>query len=525
MPLAALALLASCSNDKLDGPEPGSNDSKVYGTFYINLPSSNGTRAVSGYESGDYEEYAVTSGKILLFQKKADDASATFVTSADLVNVESSEEGNDNWDNGSTEITATTKQATAEFTGIDKNVDYVALVVLNPGSLRMPDPGQSFSDWNTHKTVTKAQAMNEEGFMMTNAPQFVATDKTPTTLVDIDENELKEKAEDLKNAGTAGTFYVQRVVAKIEVKFVSGVDVNTKKFPVKGSDADFVDFSSSNWLVDVENTVAYPVQNVSGFTSWISTDNGNQSGRFYSSTNTKRIWWAEDPNYTSGSYYDNENPEDPPFVNGIQRANTNSDEYHPFVTGSAYCMENTMEYNKMEQDKTTRLILHGVYNLGGHFGSFITYGNLSLPVVNTDINEEVRNDGDKYKASELFTEEKLAELNRDYGIKESTEVTYYPGGHVYYVVRIRHFDDTETPLVGGVASADEYQTKHRGRYGVLRNNLYEVVINSIEGPGAPNKNEVPKDPTPDDPKDSKYSMNVQINILDWAKRSYGYDLK
>ena len=59
-----------------------------------------------------------------------------------------------------------------------------------------------------------------------------------------------------------------------------------------------------------------------------------------------------------------------------------------------------------------------------------------------------------------------------------------------------------------------------GRYGVVRNNWYELEVNSIKGIGyavIPPTNKVP-----DDVLDQYIS--VKINILSWAKRSQSEEL-
>ena len=64
--------------------------------------------------------------------------------------------------------------------------------------------------------------------------------------------------------------------------------------------------------------------------------------------------------------------------------------------------------------------------------------------------------------------------------------------------------------------SDEYL----GRYGVLRNNWYEINVQSIKSLGDPNVTEVT--PEPVDKKESYIS--VDINVLSWAKRSQNVDL-
>ena len=139
----------------------------------------------------------------------------------------------------------------------------------------------------------------------------------------------------------------------------------------------------------------------------------------------------------------------------------------------------------------------------------------------------------------------------------------YPKGETYYAVRIKHFgddltpwgwngeteptvaDDTDAkkiakiyPQSGDVTPAENYL----GRYGVLRNNWYEISLDKIlkighpivpwlnpgndpnpdpDNPDNPN----PEDPDhPDDSLDDSF-ISARINILSWAKRPQGVILK
>ena len=92
---------------------------------------------------------------------------------------------------------------------------------------------------------------------------------------------------------------------------------------------------------------------------------------------------------------------------------------------------------------------------------------------------------------------------------------YKEGTSYYYATAIRHFNDDETPWTSGEA----YGIQHLGRYGVVRNNWYEVNINSISGPGEP---EIVEPGGPDD-KAEGY-IRAEINVLSWAKRSQNVDL-
>lgn len=119
-------------------------------------------------------------------------------------------------------------------------------------------------------------------------------------------------------------------------------------------------------------------------------------------------------------------------------------------------------------------------------------------------------------------------------------VTKYEGGIAYYPIRIKHFGNELTPWnnfnadsntgghkatagdVYGLNSteADKAPARFLGRYGVLRNNWYELEVNSITGIGEPRIPQVTADP--DDELNQFISVN--INILSWAKRTQREDL-
>ena len=87
---------------------------------------------------------------------------------------------------------------------------------------------------------------------------------------------------------------------------------------------------------------------------------------------------------------------------------------------------------------------------------------------------------------------------------------------------IQHFGDDQTPWTAG---SESYPTPNRddnylGRWGVLRNNWYEINVTGVKSIGSPVVPEVYG--TPDDPVQSWIS--VEINVLSWAKRTQNADL-
>lgn len=122
-------------------------------------------------------------------------------------------------------------------------------------------------------------------------------------------------------------------------------------------------------------------------------------------------------------------------------------------------------------------------------------------------------------------------------------ISYYVGGMGYYQVRIKHFMDdltpwnitgtnkewnTEAPKAGYVdkvypgLSAENYL----GRYGVVRNNWYNLKVTRVKIIGTPYIENITTDLnkfTPDD--EMKTYITVNINILSWAKRDQGVILE
>lgn len=98
-------------------------------------------------------------------------------------------------------------------------------------------------------------------------------------------------------------------------------------------------------------------------------------------------------------------------------------------------------------------------------------------------------------------------------------INTYARGVTYYIARVKHFGSL-TPW----SSGESYGTdngKYLGRYGMLRNNWYELSVGNVYGPGYPGV--PPVDPNQPDDENEKY-LSVSVKILSWAKRSDTVDL-
>lgn len=134
-----------------------------------------------------------------------------------------------------------------------------------------------------------------------------------------------------------------------------------------------------------------------------------------------------------------------------------------------------------------------------------------------------------YDATDATTADVVSNVN-----KALSTVTKYTEGYAYYPIRIKHFGSSKASTgdeYGLVtwnsaihSQTDRYDNnsdeKFLGRYGVLRNNWYDLGINSISGVGSPVIPDAPG--TPDDELES--FISVRINVLSWAKHTQKEDL-
>ena len=130
-------------------------------------------------------------------------------------------------------------------------------------------------------------------------------------------------------------------------------------------------------------------------------------------------------------------------------------------------------------------------------------------------NDEQDNNNKRMKEGVEVASDYLKSIDRRMGA-----IKYFKAGESYYKALIKHFGDDLTPYERSGEQKIYTEEKHLGRYGVLRNNWYELSVTSVSSPGDPKIN--PLDDEWDDP--DKYFVNIQVNILSWAKRQQNLDL-
>lgn len=95
----------------------------------------------------------------------------------------------------------------------------------------------------------------------------------------------------------------------------------------------------------------------------------------------------------------------------------------------------------------------------------------------------------------------------------------------YYAVNIQHFGDTYCPMPAGYTGTTTdkvYGTDkaaYLGRWGLVRNNWYELAINAIKTMGFADVPSVEGNKTSDDNNKEEYYLSARVHILSWAKRT------
>lgn len=111
---------------------------------------------------------------------------------------------------------------------------------------------------------------------------------------------------------------------------------------------------------------------------------------------------------------------------------------------------------------------------------------------------------------------------------QALQIECYDQGLAYYPVNIKHFGDDLTPwdaaddAEGNVSYPNtdgKAEANWLGRYGVLRNNWYQIDVTNVTNIGY---SDVPVITDPDDPV-ARY-ISVKINILSWAVRKQSVQL-
>lgn len=582
--LAGLMLGSCSSSDDLNGGgnNTGSNQSgDGYVSLSLNLPTRSGSmsRAANDkFDDGLADEYAVKNGTLILFEG-ANEADATFAGAYELKNLSMNLVGTTT-DN----ITTTTKITQKINNGLSTGTNnFYAIVVLNNNGTLAVDGtnatlkvnGEDFpstkkiSDLQNLELTKNASDFNTTGFLMMNAPLASAaggTDDPSSATISVASKIDKDHiyaTEALAKANSSASIYVERALAK--------VDVTASKATGNLDDAPAVPYSVEGWVLDNTNKKTYYLRNTSNSSDWLSLkttstvptkpyrfvgDDPMETGvRLY------RTYWAQDPNYAVKPAV---------LATDFNTAGNSVPAALKSLSDHDYCLENTFTVGQQRQDVTTRVIVAAKIGSGSTF--YVVNDNekdlldadgmkkavKSAFLNNTDVQAWIKtglkagetidkNDLDVTVASTAGNNAPTVSVNATGNAKytsgaaptvtaditnimKAIKVATYENGISYYPVRIKHFGDdltpwksSETPLPtvsDGAYPTTNQNANYLGRYGVLRNNWYNIDVQGIKKLGSPVVPEV----TGDTDDELAAYISVKINVLSWAKRTQGATL-
>lgn len=441
---------------------------------------------------------------------------------------------------------------------------------------------KAIASTNTDGKTPFASDVTNNGIFMTNAPLCTkpggatapSTDAKIKTLADVTNNIYTTEAE--AKSKPAAEIYVERAVAKVTVQ--QGTE--GKLEANKGNTTSEICYTLNSWAIDNTNKKSYIVHQYDKAWNSINSDKATATGgsqyRFVwsspvnpNATDDNKLYrtaFAQDPEYkTTTADADNYNRI---ASNASMTLSPTFGNEHP-----QYCNENTFQVTAQNQDQTTRVVLGVKMSVPGIPTSgkkptydkdlYIVNDNKEVVYTEATLTERLKNILFNEPAVKTWTkthttysfditfnnttagattitkatfkdntapDEKLESFTPEQLNKALPNIVRYKGGVAYYAVRIKHFGDSDTPwnVEGqGVTAGGNSNIYHTGsndwflgRYGVVRNNWYDISVKKIQTLGDAT---IPAFTNyPDDVLENYIS--VSINVLSWSKHTQDAEL-
>lgn len=291
--------------------------------------------------------------------------------------------------------------------------------------------------------------------------------------------------------------------------------------------------------------------------------------------NWYRTYWGQDPNYTSvGATSDFKKL----VYNPTSSATVDYNKLYESFGNDAplYCLENTFDVDNMKQDRSTRVVVRAklssasftpgedFYTVNGGKSTLYSKANLDKMVQkaiydHADVQHFINTHGGTFSSDKIgLTYSTRADATGEQTIEDFDvtigsgagsvsmtptekataladvnnqikQITCYKEGYAYYPIIIKHFGKDQTPwgldkdntITGtNIYPATNRDANYLGRYGVLRNNWYDLEVTGIRTIGSA------VIPSRDDKYDDELNqyISVKINVLSWAKRSQSEEL-
>lgn len=433
---------------------------------------------------------------------------------------------------------------------------------------------KAIASTNTDGTTPFAANVATNGIFMTNAPLSTKpggktdpTDAEVKTLADVTNNIYTTEAE--AKSKPAAEIYVERAVAKVTVQ-----DKNDKLVANQN-----ISYKLYNWAVDNTNRNSYIVRQYDNKWNKLYSDKAAGANKYRFVWDT-----PVNPNATEANKrYRTAFAQDPEYLTTTDSTKYNQMGNNASMTlkttfgdnAPQYCNENTFKVEAQNQDQTTRVVLgvkmsepgtdtydKDLYTINDNKEVVYTKATLAERLKNILLKESnVKKWTDDHKiepsfditfstttagattiATATFKGKTAAGATEEtYSTPYTTDfdnalpnIVRYKGGVAYYAVRIKHFGDSDTPwnkegqgvTAGGNSliypnpSAGASDGWFLGRYGVVRNNWYDINVKKIQTLGDATIPAFTNDP--DDVLENYIS--VSINVLSWSKHTQDADL-
>lgn len=508
---ATLMVGMTACNKSNQGPEVPQAGESSYAVLSISLPNANSTRGVGDKHQGEYYDGTVAENKVssvLVGFYKDGTCSARIDLDATHDGATASKFTGDDVADASTGYKLVTKAV--KVPKIAASDSYDVVVFFNPteevkGRINQ---GASIEDLKRFSNYDATKVITTNGIMMSNAKG----------LVNIKGKKLyntKEEAE--AKAAEKVSVQVERAVAKVFVN--STILQPTAAGSIAGAKLELL-----GWQLDVTNRKYFPMRVMDQAIRENSKD-GAAAFLEKETADSERVnSYAKDPNFDAATTTIDAN--NFKYLAGstlpdFYEAGYNDNQGH-------YVAENTMAPDAQKLRGTTLVVfkVKVTPTIGGaEVDKYIVYKGVAYTV--DDFKDRVTNTAtktdeqngmpagfkhavDTYKNSTTSGVDILnGKIDEGKAFKDDSGISLYVDGVNYYHMPIRHFINEQQ------AAPMQY-----GRYGLVRNNIYKLTINSIKNFGDPEVVE-PEDEN-DDPETLFIAMSVELQP--WLVRESGYDL-
>ncbi len=566
------ALLAGCAKED-DSPQEGTGGTTTVpagttGTMNVSLKYAIETRA--DYDDGESSESRAQDLTIYFF-----DDNKNYLGSSYVSNLNQKNETPEN-DNVTSTITVDvpTNIVQTLYDSSEEEAKMYVVAVLNKGTFtpQITDDNKSYADFNQACRIALTDAAKPDNFMMTssNYLEDISGTQTEMALTPITKKHVGLKSDDKTTAPITVTIAVERVVAKVMVQEKEGQLLNILGWGLNVTNKTFYpvkNFGGNQFLDELTSTGKYR--------DWIPYKQAT-----WNVLADMRSHWAVDPNYSQDqatkdddfnkfSFSDPSSAEtgealycfENTTVETMQQRNATTsavivaqfypkdfketDKEYSWIKWNdlAYSGANTYAafveavVKEADGDKQTITMYYKEDKEGDTEVEGKHYSSLSkddfICIYTTDENKSIKFGDEIIGYEDAQLEVRLKEDINPYQIEGDAVTdasdavktaitkaltdnppTVYYKGYCYYVVPIRHFaKDEVADYTGG-----EYQPNHLGRYGIVRNNYYQITINDITQPGEPITDPT-VDPSTDKDDETNYWINVSIKVLSWKVRT------